>query len=685
MCYMGLPFSVFGDDDTGDTQSFNERVITLQTETRYLCTHIEEKSLVATKRFKTLMQDAHINCPDIKAMEIALVNVETMANTYHSFVVEQLKDCQELSKMLTKGLENGDLVVYYLKEGNYSLVTSSIDKWHETFTKFHATFYLTDTPLEIILKNNKIFYYDNWLEDKIQSISRLCLLIAGSITLSSMLIWIGSTFGMVAVFSQLLTSFRQKQSSTNLDPPKRKIVNTASDNDADNDGLRQRNIQPQTQSSALETANHIPAAPTASVSSKFHAILILILAVVLIAAIWAFYPATISSSRSKRRHWYPDATTTLETMRADRDNLQSNLSRQIRSIEELQHHASMYHDKTIQKNVDEFIHILGEGVRQVSKELSDAYILSEKMPSTFRRAYKSIEAQAKKVGKLSEANDLLAELNKGAERHERLQRALRTSVIHQQKVLPILKKQTQSMQALVREDRLIEIGRIINHHHDTLIEIDGTIYKVEIELSNFIQIVSDEHIDGMKKTIESLSDDSVTDQIKAMIMGTVGTASSTVMGALAIKTGYAMVTVTATVAASPILGVASVLGGIGMIGFGGFWGANKFDQYKESSRYQNELAALETERTNLQVAMEKIREGITAQQASLKSSHSSLRKIAEHCGQFSKIPGFTLNRIQRSAINDELLNAITEYNRMMAVYSLFTENMVDNDQPLLPA
>lgn len=672
MSYTGLLVSVFGHD-IDDSQSFSERIVTLQTETRYLCTHIEDKSLGTTKRFKRLLQDAHIYCPDMKAMEPALVNIETMANTYYSFIIQQLDDCQELSKMLTKGLENGGLVVYYLKEGNYSLVTSIIDKWHETFTKFHATFYLTDTPLDIMLKNNKIFYHDDKHGNKTQSISRWILTIVGSVAFPSMLVWVSSTFGIVAKLSQILMIFRQQTDSSE---------SGARQTAPDGNGRRYWWVIQRIQSFVSKLINRIVPVRKTPVSIKFCIIPILIFVVVLVAVIWIFYPSTTPVLKSVRRRWYPDATTTLDTMRADSDNLQANLSLQIRSIEELQHHASMYHDDTIQANVDEFINILGQGTRQVSKELSEAYILSEKMPSTFRRAYKSIEAQAKKVGKLSEVKDLLAELDKSAERYGRLQRALQTSVVHQQKVLPILKQQTQSMQALVRDDRLIEIGRIINHHQDALIEIDGTIFKVQIELTNFIQIVSDEHIDGMKKMIKSLSEDSVTDQIKGMITGIGGATTSTVMGALAIKTGYALVTVTATVAAGPALGVAGVLGGIGMVGFGGYWAANKFDQYKEASHYQNELAALETARMNLQVAMEKVREGITAQQASLESSQSSLRKIAEYCGQFSKIPGFTLNRIQRTAINDELLNAIMEYNRMMAVYSLFAESVVNNDRAL---
>ncbi|CAF1379200.1 unnamed protein product [Adineta steineri] len=304
------------------------------------------------------------------------------------------------------------------------------------------------------------------------------------------------------------------------------------------------------------------------------------------------------------------------------------------------------------------------------------------MPSTLRRAYKSIETHAKKIGKLSEVKDLLADLNTSAEKYDKYQRALQTSVMHQQKVLPILKEQTQSMQALVREDRLVEIGRIIDHHQDTLIDIDGTIFKVQIQLTNFIGVISDEHIDGMKKTIESLTEESVTEQLRVMIKGATGTVAGTVMGALAIKTGIAMVTVTTAAVAGPALGVAGVLGGIGMMGYGGYWGVNKFDQYKELSHFQNELTALETERMNLQIAMEKVQEGITAKQTSLKSSQESLSKIAYHCSKFSKIPGFTLNSNQRSAINDELLNAVTEYNRMMAVYSLFTENMDNNDRAL---
>ena len=138
-------------------------------------------------------------------------------------------------------------------------------------------------------------------------------------------------------------------------------------------------------------------------------------------------------------------------------------------------------------------------------------------------------------------------------------------------------------------------------------------------------------------TVGLLKDDSVAEQLRVLVAGIAGAAPMTIMGALAMKSGDAMVTVTAAVAVGPAM---SVLGGVGMVGLGAYWAVNRFDQYKE-------LTALETERMNLHVAMEQVQESITAQRTSLTSSHSSLKKIADHCGVFSRIPGFTLNRIPR--------------------------------------
>src|SRR5690349_6474453 len=97
MICVALIFTVFADDDVAQNQSFNERIGTLESETRCLCAYIEEKSVVTAKKFKRLMQDAHVYCPDYEGMKAILNNLQMMSNKYYSFVQEQLSDCQELS------------------------------------------------------------------------------------------------------------------------------------------------------------------------------------------------------------------------------------------------------------------------------------------------------------------------------------------------------------------------------------------------------------------------------------------------------------------------------------------------------------------------------------------------------------------------------------------------------------
>lgn len=72
----------------------------------------------------------------------------------------------------------------------------------------------------------------------------------------------------------------------------------------------------------------------------------------------------------------------------------------------------MYHDQTIQANVDSLLSNLATGIWQASKEVSDLYAVSEEMPSAFRRTYKNIEAKVTNAGRLAEAKNLLAELKK---------------------------------------------------------------------------------------------------------------------------------------------------------------------------------------------------------------------------------------------------------------------------------
>ena len=148
------------DGQSGDSNSFAVKIRTAEDDIRCFCSHIENKTLTEATAFKRLMGDAHLYCPDSKTMQPALKNMNIMAGKHTIAVKKQLDMCQELLKMLSSGLENGDLVVHYLKEGNYSLVTSIIDKWHQSFTKFRATCFVVGVPVESILGNRKVFFHD---------------------------------------------------------------------------------------------------------------------------------------------------------------------------------------------------------------------------------------------------------------------------------------------------------------------------------------------------------------------------------------------------------------------------------------------------------------------------------------------------------------------------------------------
>ncbi|CAF1372146.1 unnamed protein product [Adineta ricciae] len=499
--------------------------------------------------------------------------------------------------MLKKGLENGHLVMSYLTEGNYSLVTQITEKWHQVFTDFQAKFYITDAPLEVMLKSKKIFYYDSWKDGIIKF-------------LISWMVTIGLSYLLFKL------SFRY---------------------------------------------------------GRYMSIIIAGFAIVI--SISGFGSDMISFPKPSRRNWYPAAVDMLEKMTTSRDYLHSETSMQIDLILELRKHTEMYQDKTVQKDVDQLVHNLATAVRQTSAELGDLYSKNTVVISTYRQARGNIERAAERAGRLNEAHDLLVALDKGTQKYEEFQRNLQVLVTHQQKVLPILKEQTQSIRALVQSDRLIEISQLIRSHQDTLLDIDGNTYKVQIEIQHMIEILDNDEYNGLKKSIETLKEETVSDQLKAMLYGIGGTVSGAVTGALALKTGLAIVSVTATAVAAP---VALTAGTVGL----GYVAVHNYLNYQGASRYQKELNALETNRIKWKTAMEQYQKAIDDQQKALQSSQSSLNKISTYSNQFSKISGFTLNRIQRNAINDELFNVVTQYNRMSAFYSLFTPQTTTDRQAL---
>lgn len=685
------------DANTGDNQLFNDRIQTLQDETGYLCSYMEGTSLVITKNFIRLIQDSHIHCPDMKAMEVTLTNIAIQADTYHFYVTKQSSDCKELLYMLTKSLDNGGLVDFHRKQGNYSRVTSTIDKWHQKFLDLKFKFHLTDTPLDIMLNNKKIFYYDNWIGGIVESASRLIVLLISSVILVKVFTSMGLIFWIITMFSRPSIDSRQRKSSINNDSLRVEGLKADSDsrdvhqrkaNRGQQLSFEEANTKRLTSNRPQSDGRNVTSSSTTSVSDKlYRTVTIIVWFIVLcglidIAASW--YPSKMSLSDLSRFNWYPDSTATLEKMRIDSDKVQSDVSRQIRSIEKLQSEANMYHDKSIQANVHEFVRNLMKGIRQAAKEVYEVNEASEKFSSEFRQAYKSIEAKAKKAGRLAEAKNLLVALNQTSEKHKRYHQSLQKLMSHQRNLLPELKEQTRKMQALVQNGDVMEIGHIVNDHIDILMNIDGYTLNVSIVLKQLINILGKDGTAGMKKTIEELKDKTINDQFQAKVYGTLGvlggSLGGTVSGLIALKSGYAVVSITATAVAGPI---AAAVGGVGFFGFAAYFVATNFKKYNDASRYSTELDILQALRENFHTKMKNLEKAVIDQQDAANRTETALSNIATLSASFSNNPSFILPTEVRTALSEELLRIMQEYNIMISVLNSFETYMIDNDHELL--
>jgi uncharacterized coiled-coil protein SlyX len=352
----------------------------------------------------------------------------------------------------------------------------------------------------------------------------------------------------------------------------------------------------------------------------------------LLAATLLWNPAAFSYSKVIQHNWYPDATSTLKRMKNDIDDLHSKVTRQIDSIKELRDRVNVYYDKAIETVVDELMHFLVDVFWRINQEMSNAYSLSEKMISRFRRAYKNIEEKAKKAGKLSERCGLLDEVNITVNRFEVLQSSLAVVIFHQPKIVSSLIEQVESIGILAKQNRSIELTRIVGNCQDALMNIIGNNYIVEIAVNQVIELVDSKQLYGLKSIVASLTETSIYDQVKAFILGATKSVTGTVVGALTIRTGCIMATMAPSIVRGPALAISS---GLGMIVYGAYAGFNRFDDYMEASRFKSELAVLETERANVEFVMEQLKEAIGDQQKASTSSLSALRTLVKYCGLFS--------------------------------------------------
>ena len=674
-----LSLVVVANSVSNDIGSFGDQIQILKHGTNSLCSHIQQITLVNAKKFQDLLYKTHnYCCPNFQALEPMLMDMESMANKHYSYINEELSDCHELSQLLTKGLENGDLVIDYLKVGNYSLVTDIIT--------YQTTFYPKTIPIKTMRQNNKIFYYDSWLEAIKHFIIACCAL------------------ALIAIFIHYKITKNVEFSAIESNPSSidnRETSLSASTNSPVMDGTMNpsgtqvtrrsttsqtltssnRNISNST-TSATSNINNTDTVKTPTDSNATNIICGLFILSVIFAAITFL-------SKPVHINWHPDATLTLEVIETDNTNITDNLGQLIHSIEEIQKHASMYHDKAVQALADDLVHHLVRGLGQASVEIANAYTTGVTVLSTFRRTYERIEEKAKKAGKLKDTNtrDLLLELNKTADSYETLQRHLEVEMVRQQNTIPILKDQVKSMRAFMQEDRMAELKTITSHQEKALDNISTGINGAKVRLEQVLFTVDNEHGYGLKHTIKSLigecSDHKWTAALEiaggggAMALGGGGSVG-TYFGLVALKAGgYALASFSAPVIAAPLVAAVGV-------GTGVYFMIDGFKNFRAASNYQKELEILEIDRANMKIVLEQLQEAIANQTKSVDSSLKSMNKLAEHSSRFSSISGFQLNQKQRDAINDELLNLMKQYDTIMAINALFIKNVPKHDRSLPP-
>lgn len=166
--------------------------------------------------------------------------------------------------MLTKSLDNVGFVDYYLKEGDYSRVTSTIDKWHQAFLKFRSEFHNTDTPLDIILSSKIIFFYDSWIVGKVESMLTLIFLLISSLIVFKVFIWISMITFIIELFTLPSTYSRLRKSSTDNDSSEE----DASETYLDSDNLRRRKPKPVQKLSSRKISTCEPASNISQSNGK---------------------------------------------------------------------------------------------------------------------------------------------------------------------------------------------------------------------------------------------------------------------------------------------------------------------------------------------------------------------------------------------------------------------------------
>ena len=618
LVFVNYSLGALPDGTICDFSSISNQIFLLQSETRTLCSHMNEITLPTANNFKNLMRNSRILCPNYTEMGTWLSHMENMGKEHHLLVEKQLKDCHALSNMVTNGLEHGGSAVFHLLQGNYSLFAKITNEWREQFTKSLTTHYSTKPLVERMLDNSHVFYHNGSILTVETFLIKVVVLLSITTLLTLILTWNSWLSDAARILYQFINSYYENQLFTRA-PWVEFLQNLPIDLNNSFTDLARRLIE-----------KHIRM--IAVVLYAFIQILIwfFVLSGILAGSRMVNYDV-FAYSKPIRYNWYPDAQSALEMMKNDTDSLAVRFTHSTHSIVDIQSLASTHHDMAVQAVVDDLKRSLVHVFRRVNQEMLDAYSFTEKISSRVRRACKNIDEKAQKAARLVEVNGLLVEVGITVNSFEALHNSLAVFTKRQQGTVSSLIERANSIPLLLKENRLIELGHVIKDFQDALVYIDGNTSEISIAANQVFERVHSGQLCGMKSTVASLIDNSVYDQVRTIILGATTSITISIVGVLNIRTGYVMAENVPSIIKGPAL-VVSI--GLVMVPIGAYWGLSCLDGYIEISRYKSALALLEIERANVEIAMEKLKKAIDDQYQSSKSSQSILSAFAKSSGLF---------------------------------------------------
>ena len=394
---------------------------------------------------------------------------------------------------------------------------------------------------------------------------------------------------------------------------------------------------------------------------------LLIFAVALpVALVWN--PKVTFKPQTKRYNWYPEATSAIEPISDDVDNFYSKVSQRIRSIEEIANKVNNYNSSTAKISMDGLIKHLSDALEQPTTEVIRAQRSCLKKLQIIHRMYELIEADAKDLGRSREANDTLTALKELELDFINHDQALALYLAYQKKVLPILMEHAASLRSLVQEGRLLELSQLLTLHGSAVLNISNHVHTVNVTLEYVFDDVDNDQTWGLKRSIISLNDKSVQEQLEAMVLGSLAVGAGAISGVLTVKGALAIVTIGLPAVAIPV--------GLASVASCAFFAKAKLRAYNKETQFMKHLEALEIERGNLKAFLETVKNATEARTRAIKSSREHIHILID---DLKDDPVF-LGPDHANLLLKQMNKLIDQYHQLNAVDSLFTPSPVLQDQ-----